>query len=254
LRGLFILVFFIPCCPPARAQDRLRQEEVAGSTVPAARPAAPAPSSLILNLSKNSADSRIGLDYSVKWDFSDLASSRPGLKAISSNVQSLSSWDITKNTRLNYYGFKINPWRLILADEKRDPGYVVAGATGPAGGGGVVSRAAPVSRKRLRLSVSPLIDDFTRNFDDNLRAILLRGSLRNSPQWQKIGEAGRREFVRDVLSLGIWDLPLPGVAESRAGLEYLAGKSTDKPGNKAYQSTGTLGGYRINRSTGSLPP
>lgn len=254
LRRLCLLLIVPACCQRVLAQGPTPQAEAAGSTVPAAGAAATMPGSLMLNISKNSDQSRVGLDYSVRWDFSDLLSFRPGFRAISSGVKSITSWDITKNTRLSYYGFRTNPWRVIMAEEPASPG---SGETLSAGrtGGGIVSRAAPASRKRLRLSVSPLVEDFKRDFSDNLREMLLRDSLKGvSPQWARAGKEGRREFVRDVLSLGIWDAPLPGMAEGRGGLEYLSEGPAAKPGAKVQKSTGSPPGFRINSSTGALAP
>jgi hypothetical protein len=233
------LFFFACSCPRAGAQAPLPAAEAAVSTAAAAGAAAgaPSPGNLMLNFSRDSESSRVGLDYSVRWDFADLGSFRPGLKTISSGLQAITSWDITKNTRLNYYGFKTNPWRVILAEERQAPANGPAGAAGRSAGG-VVNRAPNGSRKRLRLSVSPLVDDFKLNFEENLREMLLRGSLNGvSPQWAKAGKEGRREFVRDVLSLGIWDAPLPGMSEGRGGLEYLSGGAEAGSGNKVHRST-----------------
>jgi len=191
---------------------------------PAVSTAAPAESPLMLNISKDFQSSRVGLDYSVRWDFSDLASFRPNLGAVYSGLKAVSSWDITENTRVNYYGLKTNPWRIIIAKERKPD----AAGGGAAEGGSVVDRGNPVYRKRVRLSVSPLVDDLKRNFDDNLSEFLLRSSLKKaSPEWEKIGAQNRRAFVRDVLSLPGWDSTLPLVGEAREGLEYLS-----EPGKK----------------------
>lgn len=195
---------------------------------PAASTAAPAgvQSPLMLSFSKDSYSSRVGLDYSIRWDFSDLASFKPGLGIIYSGIKAVTNWDITENTRLDYYGFKTNPWRLIIAKERKSP--VSAGAPAPAGAGGVVSPVTPEYRKRVRLSVSPLVDDLKRNFDDGLRDFLLRSSLKElSPEWERMGDANRQAFVKDVLSVNVWGMPLPGVNEAKQGLEYLS-----EPGKK----------------------
>lgn len=212
------------CLPAVLGQYVLAQSpgaegQVTGSTVARSVPSLPGQNNVMLNLSKNSDYSRVGLDYSLRWDFSDLASFRPGITTISAAARAIYSWDITKNTRFNYYGFKTNPWRIILADEASASGYAAAaGQTG----GGLVRRDAPGHRKRLRLSVSPLVNDFKLNFEDNFRQMLLRGSLKNlSPQWVRAGAEGRKEFIRDVLSLGIWDAPMPGAGYGRSGLEFL---------------------------------
>lgn len=194
---------------------------------PTASTAAPVSvqSPLMLSFSKDSYSSRVGLDYSIRWDFSDLASFKPGLGIIYSGIKAVTNWDITENTRLDYYGFKTNPWRLIIAKERKSP----AGGEAPVTpGGGVVSPVPQEYRKRVRLSVSPLVDDIKRNFDDGLRGFLLRSSLKDlSPEWERMGDANRKAFVKDVLSVNVWGMPLPGVNEAKQGLEYLS-----EPGKK----------------------
>lgn len=188
---------------------------------PAASTAAPAgvQSPLMLSFSKDAYSSRVGLDYSIRWDFSDLASFKPRLGLIYSGIKAVTNWDITENTRLDYYGLRTNPWRLIIAREKKS----AARAAAPAGGSEMLSAPAPAYRRRVRLSVSPLVDDIKRNFDEGLRDFLLRSSLSGlSPEWERAGEAGRRSFVKDVLSLEVWGAPVPGIKEAKEGLEYLS--------------------------------
>lgn len=191
-----------------------------GAQEPVVSTAAPAStaSPLMLNFSKNARDSRVGLDYAIRWDFKDLPAIRPSLGGLYNGVKAVSSWDITENTRVNYYGLKVNPWRIILSKEKNAPAD-----SGPAAAEGVVARPTPEYRKRLRLSVSPLVDDIKRNFDENLGEFLLKASLSGaSPEWDKMGAANRKALVRDVLSLDVWHLPVPGVAAARRGLEFIS--------------------------------
>lgn len=202
----------------------------------AASTAAPAnvQSPLMLSFSKDAYSSRVGLDYSIRWDFSDLASFKPGLGAVYSGIKALTNWDITENTRLDYYGFKTNPWRLIIAKEKKSPSAASAAAAPAGAGGGVVTPVTPEYRKRVRLSISPLVDDIKRDFDDGLRNFLLSNSLRKfSPEWQRMGDANRKTFVKDVLSVDIWGVPLPGVSEAKEGLEYLSVPGKKEAGRSA---------------------
>jgi len=205
----------------------VRAQEAAVSTAAPSKAQSP----LLLVISRDSYSSRIGMDYSIRWDFSDLASFKPGFGAIYSGIKAVSNWDITENTRLSYYGFKTNPWRLVIAREKKEavsPGPVAGASGGVVAGGGT-----PEYRKRLRLSVSPLVDDIKRNFDDGLRDFLLRSSLKGlSPEWEKAGDTGRRSFVKDVLSLEIWGAGVPGAKQTKEGLEYMitdGGKRREKP-------------------------
>jgi hypothetical protein len=189
--------------------------------VSTAAAAAQGPSPLVLNISKDARMSRVGLDYSIKWDFSDLASFRPSLGAVYEGVKAVYSWDITENTMVNYYGLRTNPWRMIIARDK-----IQTSSTQGSGGGetGVVSKTPSAYRKRVRLSVSPLVDDIKRDFDSNLADFLLRSSLsKASPEWEKIGAQNRKAFVKDVLSLPVWAAPVPGMEQTKEGLEYLGG-------------------------------
>ncbi|MDD2804953.1 MAG: hypothetical protein PHV33_05320 [Elusimicrobiales bacterium] len=198
-----------------------------GAQEPEASTAAPArvQSPLMLTISKDSYRSRVGLDYAIRWDFSDLASVRPSLGFLYSGIKAVSNWDITENTRVEYYGFKTNPWRLIIAKEKKNGSAAAAAGPGAGADSAVVTRATPEYRKRLRLSVSPLVDDLKRNFDDGLRDFLLRSSLKDaSPEWEKMGDANRKIFVKDVLSLGIWNSGLPVLKQAGEGLEYISGE------------------------------
>ncbi|MCX5784875.1 MAG: hypothetical protein NTX59_04235 [Elusimicrobia bacterium] len=171
----------------------------------------------MLNISKDARDSRVALDYSLRWDFSDLRGFRPGVKTLYYLFKSASSWDITENTRLKYYGFKTNPWRVFIAKERLEQS-APAGALG-AGAGGPPAEY----KKRLRLSLSPLVDDFERDLDENLRDALLNASFKGaSPQWSKISEKDKKVFFRDVLSLGVWDTPLPLINEGKESLEYIS--------------------------------
>ena len=200
---------------------------------PAVSTAAPVSeeSPLTLNLSKDARTSRVGLDYGIKWDFSDLSSFRPSLGTLFSGLKAVSSWDITENTRVNYYGLKTNPWRIIIARERAAPAAAGAGSAGS----GVVARPATEYHKHLRLSVSPLVDDIKRNLDENLGEFLLRSSLKGtSPEWEKMGAANRKAMVKGVLSLDIWKLPVPGVETAREGLEFV---SKDKKPAAVYSST-----------------
>lgn len=212
MRNQFKLLVLLAVLAPAAAGVCYAQGPGVSSAAPAAQQ-----SPLMLNITKDARDSRIGLDYAVRWDFKDLLSFRPGLGALYSGVKAVYGWDITENTRVNYYGLRTNPWRVIITKEKkRQPGE----AGGPAAGGVVSS--PPAYRKRVRFSVSPLVNDLTRNFDENLGEFLLRSSLQGVSGWEKAGNTGRRAFVKDVLTLDIWGAPVPGMNETKQGLEYLS--------------------------------
>jgi hypothetical protein len=198
-------------CRPVFSED-------AQSSTETARPSREA-NPLMLTLAKDNRDSRVSLDYSVRWDFSDLSGFRPGFKTLSDSISAIRDWDITENTRVKYYGFRANPWRIFIAREKVEgaaPSGVVGGSSLAASGVN-----SPAYRKRLRLSLSPLLDDFKRDLDENLRNVLLQNSLKAAgPQWQNTSTRNKKAFFQDVLSLGIWELP--GLDTTKEGLEYIS--------------------------------
>lgn len=209
-RGVLICVMLLAAAP-ARGQGPVL------STAPA-QEASP----LMLNFSKDARMSRVGLDYAVKWDFSDLASFKPGLGAVYSGLRAVTSWDITENTRVEYYGFKANPWRLIIIS-KRKPAAQQQETSAAGGPSPVVRQDVNGSGKSFHFSLSPLVDDLRRSFDTGLSDFLLRNSLRKaSPEWERMGQQNRKAVVRDVLALPIWETPVPGVGTTKEGLEYIS--------------------------------
>ncbi len=199
-----------PYSSPVHAQEGA---QVSTAVVRPQQPVKP----LILTFAKDHRDSSVRLDYSIRWDFSDIAGFRPGFKTLSEGIAAVGNWDITENTRVKYYGIRMNPWRVFIAREKVQD-------TGPSGGGAQLTASgenSPAYKKRLRLSLSPLVDDFKRSLDENLRSVLLQNSLKaTGPQWQQASAQDKKTFFREVLSLDIWELPL--LDTTREGLEYIS--------------------------------
>jgi len=216
-RGYRILFFFISAAL-LRAIAVHAQTGVEFSTISA--PPVKEESPLILNVTKDSSDARVGLDYSIRWDFSDLAHLKPRLSTLAEGISAVRNWDITENTKVRYYGFATNPWRIFIAKEK-----VVNGAPSQSGTPAMTDGGEkPEYEKHLRLSFSPLVDDFKRNLDENLRTLLLQNSLRPvktvGPQWQSVGTSGKKDFFNDVISLDIWGAP--GLGSAKQGLQYIS--------------------------------
>lgn len=207
LRAASILFFF---CLPGLSQEGAQVSTAAARPQQKENP-------LILTFTRDRLDSRVWVDYSVRWDFSDLAGFRPGLRTLSEGISAIGNWDITENTRVKYYGLRVNPWRIFIAREK-------IGAAGPAAGGSQLTAAgenSPAYKKRLRISFSPIVDEFKRGLDENLRNVLLQNSLKaTGPQWKQVSARDKKTFFRDVLSLEIWELPV--LDATKEGLEYIS--------------------------------
>ena len=214
LRHSFRTVFlFLAIAPlwavPLRAQTGVEFSTMSVKAVKEENP-------LTLNLTKDRRDSRVGLDYSIRWDFSDIAHLRPGLKTLAEGIAAVRNWDITENTRVRYYGFAANPWRIFIAKERVAGASVLGGRSAITSGG-----EKPEYQKRLRLSFSPLVDDLKRDLDEDLRNALLQNALKPAgPQWGQVNTSGKKDFVKDVMSLDIWDVP--GLGSAKEGLQYIS--------------------------------
>ncbi|MBI4656016.1 MAG: hypothetical protein HY746_04610 [Elusimicrobia bacterium] len=68
-----------------------------------------------------------------------------------------------------------------------------------------------IERTRIKFSVYSLLDDLTENFEDQMGELLVDETLRQiSPRWRGVSMEGKRMFIRDILSLEIWELELLG--------------------------------------------
>lgn len=193
------------CSAPARGQD-------------ASTATAPAQGSLKLNLVTDMDGSRMGMDYSIRWDFKDLAGINPFSLKGYRRLNPFSGWNIYDNTRWRVYGMSVNPWRVIVSGKRPD---ISGGGGGEAGGkdGGNGGRAE--GRRVWKLSLSPLVRDFEEHFDEDLRRALLDAALDPvSSDWDAVSREGKKAFMRDVLSLQVWELPLMG--QPKKGIKYIA--------------------------------
>lgn len=189
------------CAAPARGQEV--------STAPV-QPQG----SLKFNLVTNTDGSRMGLDYSIRWDFKDLAGINPlSLKGYR-KLNPFSGWNIYDNTRWRFYGVSVNPWRAIVSRKRPD---ISGGSGGGKDGGGKSAEG----RRVWKLSLSPLYRDFEEHFDEDLRRALLDAALDPvSEDWDAVPRAGKKAFMQDVLSLDMWELPL--LKQPGKGIKYIA--------------------------------
>jgi hypothetical protein len=181
---------------------------------------APVPSqgSLKLNLVTDMDGSRMGLDYSLRWDFRDLAGINPFSLKGYSRLNPFRGWNIYDNTRWRFYGVSVNPWRAVVSRRKPD----ISGGGQAAGGGEADGNGRREAGRRVwKLSLSPLLDDLRENLDEDLRRALLDAALDPvSEDWDAVPREGKKAFMRDVLSLQVWELPLMG--QPRKGIKYIA--------------------------------
>ncbi|KAF0126769.1 MAG: hypothetical protein FD189_1156 [Elusimicrobia bacterium] len=176
--------------------------------------------SLRLNLVTDTEGSRMGLDYSLRWDFRDLAGINPFSLKGYGRLNPFSGWNIYDNTRWRFYGVSVNPWRAVVSRRRPDiSGGSPAADGGAAGGNGNGKREE--GRRVWKLSLSPLLDDLRENLDEDLRRALLDAALDPvSGDWGAVPREGKKAFMRDVLSLQVWELPLLG--QPKKGITYIA--------------------------------
>ncbi|MEA3307785.1 MAG: hypothetical protein U9Q34_08380 [Elusimicrobiota bacterium] len=173
-------------------------------------------SSLTLNLEKTRYDSIATLDYSVKWDFNDLASFNIFSKKFYSSLNPVGSWDITDNTKFKMYGFSMNPWRIII--EKKEK---------PVRGSGIFIKqedevSARHHKKKVRFSLYPIYNELTEDMDLRIQEILLKESFKGRlPGWENTDRKTKKLFINDLLFIeDAWEIPV--INETKGGLEYLS--------------------------------
>ncbi len=181
------------------------------STAPAQR------GSLRLNLVTDTEGSRMGLDYSLRWDFRDLAGINPFSLRGYGRLNPFRGWNIYDNTRWRVYGVSVNPWRAVVSRRRPD----ISGGGQAAGGGDDGNGRREDGRRVWKLSLSPLLDDLRENLDEDLRRALLDAALDPvSAAWDAVPHEEKKTFMRDVLSLQIWELPL--LDRPKKGIKYIA--------------------------------
>ena len=173
-------------------------------------------SSLTLNVEKTSHDSIASLDYSVKWDFGDIASFNIFSKKFYSSLNPIGSWDITDNTRFKMYGFSMNPWRIII--KKEEIPSQSSGIFKDKKNDGALRRHY---KKKMRFSLCPIYNELTKDMESRIREILLKESFKGRlPGWESADRETKKLFINDLLSLDdLWDIP--GINGTKNGFEYL---------------------------------
>ncbi|MFA5141328.1 MAG: hypothetical protein WC728_19080 [Elusimicrobiota bacterium] len=159
-----------------------------------------------MTLSKDSYDWRIEAGYSLRWDFGDLRDFGPGLGRFLRDPASLlqnRTLDIAQNARLMLYGVRISPWKLLVEERRRS---VPPGSAGPAAQ--AQSRPSEATRRRLRLSLGPFIEDIRSNIRRDIGHMVLKGTFdRLHPDARRLTDQDRETVVRDVLDIPYLALP-----------------------------------------------
>ena len=179
--------------------------------------------SLILNLEKTRHDSIASLDYSVRWDFSDIASFNIFSKKFYSSLNPIGGWDITDNTKFKMHGFSMNPWRIII--EKKEEPVRGSDIFVKEESAGVSSRRY---KKKVRFSLYPIYNELTKDMESQIRDMLLKESFKGRlPGWEGADKKTKRLFINDLLFVDeVWDIPV--INETKGGLEYLGSEEEKK--------------------------
>ncbi|MBU2529719.1 MAG: hypothetical protein KKD35_01665 [Elusimicrobia bacterium] len=180
-------------------------------------------SSLTLNLEKTWDDSIASLDYSIRWDFSDIAYFNIFSKKFYLSLNPIGSWNITDNTKFKMYGFSINPWRIIIKEEEAP-----VNATGIFANKEKDENIKPQNKKKVRFSLYPIYNDLTKDLDSQIKDMLLNESFKGRlPGWEQTDRKTKKLFMNDLLFIGDkWDIPV--INKSKGSLEYLGSEKEKK--------------------------
>ncbi|MDD5657955.1 MAG: hypothetical protein PHF00_11960 [Elusimicrobia bacterium] len=196
-------------------------QEPVGVSTQAARPQRSLP--LAITVIKDQRSWRLEAGCSLRWDFEDVKNAGPGLLRTMCAPWDLlrdRSWDLLDNTRVLFYGVRINPSRMFY--EKSPAPAAVAPSTAAASGAWA---RPPAPRRRFHPSLLPVIDDITKNLENDLKRAALKESLRKVPDEGR-GTEAKKEVLKDLLRARDDGLPLGKPGD---GIEYLLKDGRKKP-------------------------
>lgn len=140
--------------------------------------------------------------FNSRWDWKD---AKKFYMLPFSFYSTLENIDLKRDVKLKYYGYKISPFKVInisASQKKLDVSGEKDAGNGDSStsANGVTSR--PEKKKRKLIVLSALYDDLRENMD----SFILENSLKPiSSQWSSVSREGKKEFMKDLSSLGIFD-------------------------------------------------
>ncbi|MFH1724675.1 MAG: hypothetical protein ABII00_08635 [Elusimicrobiota bacterium] len=156
----------------------------------------------ILALRHDERGTRVALDYTLRWDLADLMrlptrtrevilSPMGGLREVSCGL--------TRGASIGVYGLRIRPTRIFVF-ETGEQGPRKAAAGGQQGG---ANGNGGESRRRLRLSLTPVIDDIRRDLRSAIRRqIIASGFDAAVPEARNASFAQKEAVVEDAILAG----------------------------------------------------
>lgn len=172
---------------------------------------------LSFEIEKKQRETSIGLNYSLRWEHLSMSGIGSNLKSFVFDKNK--RWDITENTRFKFYGVKMDPWS-VLVEKKNNTEVKTDGQN--------AANNAPVkNKKRVRLSLSPLINSVYENAPDDIRKMMLKEMTSFSPEWDSMNRYERRFIFYDILKLPVMGNDLPVLNQTRKLFEYVRGDEMD---------------------------
>ncbi|GAB4032533.1 MAG: hypothetical protein Fur0012_11170 [Elusimicrobiota bacterium] len=140
--------------------------------------------------------------FNTRWDLKD---AKKFYMLPFSLYSSLENIDLKRDIKLKYYGYRISPFKIInISSSKKN--LDISGEKEAANGDSYPPSSAASSRperkKKKFIVLSALYDDLQENMD----SFILENSLKPiSSQWSSVSKEGKKEFMKDLSSLGIFN-------------------------------------------------
>lgn len=140
---------------------------------------------------------KLSLNYSLRWDFKDMTKFYLLPFSIYNTAFNM---DFSRDVKLKYYGYKISPFKLIVISDKKKK---LDGETNTSEKSS--NQDNRPKKRKYGINLSALYD----NLEENINNLILDNSFKSiSPEWKNISRNDKKEFIKDLLKLDIFNNPL----------------------------------------------
>ncbi len=149
---------------------------------------------------KSSSDQSGMVTFNTRWNFKDAKNFYTLPYAFYKSIENI---DTKRDIKLKYYGYKISPFKIIDISYKKKK--LIRENSSQASENGIEGKNVKADRTRKNnklVNLSALYEDIEENIDN----FIIDNSFKPlSKEWSNVSRAGKKEFIKDFSSLGIFD-------------------------------------------------
>lgn len=171
---------------------------------------------------KNNSGQSGMVTFNTKWNLNDAKNFYMLPYAFYKGIENI---DMKKDIKFKYYGYKISPFKIVDISYKNKKHI---GESASKTGENAISEGSEGSetvksgKKKRLINLSALYEDIEENIDN----FIIDNSFKPlSKEWASVSREGKKEFMRDFSSLGIFDASILSPVGKKA--EELSNKKSE---------------------------